>query len=110
MPNTFSYIPTYGASERTQPRVLTATFGDGYEQRLADGINTIRRVWTLSFSKTAADTQLVIDFLENEGGVTAFNWTPPRGAAGLWKAQAWDSSVNDGYDTLNVTFIEVFGE
>ena len=107
MPNTFTYIPTYGASEQTKPRVRAANFGDGYEQRVADGINTTKRVWTLTFSKSAADMATVVAFLANEGGLTAFTWTPPRGASGLWVCREWTSPVNDGYDTLNVTFEEV---
>lgn len=109
MPNTFSYIPTYGASEKTAPRVLSARFGDGYEQRVADGINSIKRVWTLTFSKSTADMANVIAFLANEGGVTSFNWTPPRGASGLFICREWDSAVQDGYDTASFTFEEVFG-
>jgi phage-related protein len=38
------------ASIQTQPRVKRATFGDGYEQRLADGINSLNRTVTLTFS------------------------------------------------------------
>jgi len=108
MPNTFTYNPTYGASEVTKPRVLVTTFGDGYEQRVVDGINHIRRVWNLTFSKTGADMAAVISFLENEGGVTSFNWTPPRGSAGLWVCREWSRAVNDAFDQVTLQFVEVF--
>lgn len=108
MPNTFTYIPVYGAQLQTKPRVLTASFGDGYEQRVADGINTIRRVWNLTFTKTTTDMAAVIAFLENEGGITAFNWTPPSGSAGLWVCREWNNTINDAFDSLTVQFTEVF--
>lgn len=109
MPNTFTYVPNAGASEKTTPKVLSAKFGDGYEQRTADGINNIKRVWNLSFVKTSADMANVISFLENEGGLTSFNWTPPRGAAGLWLCREWDRIAEANYDTISFQFEEVFG-
>ncbi len=39
-----------GAQESPKPRVLKAQFGDGYEMRLADGINNTPRTWSLVFN------------------------------------------------------------
>lgn len=108
--STFTYIPVYGATETTRARVLKAQFGDGYTQRVADGINTQPRTWSLSFSKTQADIETILTFLRTEGGVTSFTWTPPRGAVGKWICEEWNIAVNDGYDALTVQFVEVFGE
>jgi hypothetical protein len=44
--STFTDIPG-SAALTTKPRVRTAMFGDGYEQRLADGINNAPRAWSL---------------------------------------------------------------
>lgn len=108
MPNTFTFVPVYGASDETQTRVKTAQFGDGYQQRAGDGINNVLRAWNLTFSKTTNDMASITAFLENEGGVTSFLWTPPRGNQGLWICQSWNGTVNDGYDQLSVRFTEVF--
>lgn len=108
--STFTYIPVYGATETTRARVLKAQFGDGYVQRVADGINNYPRTWSLTFSKTQSDIETILTFLETEGGVTSFDWTPPRGSAGKWICEEWNTSVNDGYDQLTVQFTEVFGE
>lgn len=106
--STFSYIPAYGATETTTARVLKAQFGDGYSQRIADGINNKPRSWSLSFSKTQTDIDLILSFLNTEGGVNSFDWTPPRGVAGKWICEQWNTTVNDGFDNLTVQFVEVF--
>jgi phage-related protein len=108
--STFTYIPVYGATETTRARVLKAQFGDGYAQRVGDGINNKPRMWALSFSKTQSDIESILTFLNTEGGVTSFIWQPPRGASGSWICEEWNNSVNDGYDSLTVQFMEVFGE
>lgn len=106
--STFNYIPAYGATETTTARVLKAQFGDGYSQRIADGINNKPRSWSLSFSKTQTDIDLILAFLNAEGGVYSFDWTPPRGVAGKWICEQWNTTVNDGFDNLTVQFVEVF--
>jgi phage-related protein len=107
---TFDFCPAFGATETTKPRVLMAVFGDGYQQRLADGINISIRQWGLSFSKKQANMAAIRAFLEARNGVESFDWTPPRGDAGQWLASEWQTSINNGADALNVTFTEVFGE
>jgi len=44
-----------GASETPKPRVLKAQFGDGYEMRVADGINNTPRTWSLAFNNRTND-------------------------------------------------------
>jgi len=60
------------------PRVLTATFGDGYEQRIADGINTLTETYSLSFkTRLKADIDDIVAFLDSKKGVTNFTLTLP---------------------------------
>ena len=42
---TFSYTASIGASVSYSPKVRTTQFGDGYELRLAYGLNTRAEVW-----------------------------------------------------------------
>jgi phage-related protein len=107
---TFNFCPAFGASDQNKPRVLIAVFGDGYQQRVADGINISTRQWALNFSRKQSDIDDIRAFLEARQGVESFDWTPPRGDAGKWIAQEWSGQVNDGGDSLSVTFTEVFGE
>ena len=108
---TFTFKPKYGASQAKAPRVKSAQFGDGYEQRVGDGINLIRRPWPLNFEGTKAEIEEIDTFLENEQGITSFNWTPPIGLAGKFICREWATAINE-YDnwTLSATFIEIMGE
>lgn len=61
---------------RTKPRILRADFGDGYSQRLADGINTIQEIWTVSFKNREFDeADDIYQYFESLGGVESFDLT-----------------------------------
>jgi len=69
--------PDRGLKTSSKPRVLTATYGDGYEQRVAAGINNVPEVWELTWkNRTSAESNKIIKFLEEHGGVTPFDWYP----------------------------------
>ena len=56
-----------GMARSTQHRVLTAKFGDGYEQRVLDGINTKNDSFNISFNnRTAEDINLLAAFLDSK--------------------------------------------
>jgi phage-related protein len=60
-----------------EPKVMESKFGDGYSQRVADGINNNLQTWQISFTKrSGADVDAIYDFLEARGGVESFEWTP----------------------------------
>lgn len=108
---TFTYSPESGASQTTQPRVRVATFGDGYQQRVADGINNAPRTWSLSFRGSTARLAEISAFFEARGGVESFDWTPPYGAAGKFICKSWGRDVTAlSAQTINATFEEVFGD
>jgi phage-related protein len=94
-----------------QTRVLKAEFGDGYGQRVADGLNPIRYTYNLSWDNledTDADT--IEDFLIERGGYKAFYWTPPRSAVALkWVCETWTRVHTTAVlDTVQATFVQVF--
>lgn len=74
---------TYATPDKTMtrqsnPKVLLATFGDGYEQRVADGINSIKENYSLQFrNRTKAFVDDVITFLDGKKGVSKFSFTIP---------------------------------
>jgi len=71
-------IPDRGVSTEATARTLTASYGDGYEQRVAAGINNIPETWSLTWnSRSKNDANKVIKFLEDHKGVTSFEWYPP---------------------------------
>lgn len=108
--STFTWKPAPGAKQTVKPRILTAQYGDGYEQRVQDGLNTMPRTWSVSFSGSVSYIDAIDTFLKALNGAMAFSWTPPRGAAGRFVCDAqWDRvTVDRATDTLSATFREVF--
>jgi phage-related protein len=69
--------PDRGQKLDTQPDVYKSTYGDGYEQRVGKALNNIKETWSLSWkNRTTAESNKIIKFLEDQGGVTAFDWFP----------------------------------
>lgn len=69
--------PDFGAQKKTQPTVRVVKFGDGYEQRLAYGVNTKPQNWTLRWSACSnSDADAIEAFFEARGAVESFDWTP----------------------------------
>tara|TARA_A100001015_G_C14492950_1_gene519964 strand:+ start:43 stop:438 length:396 start_codon:yes stop_codon:yes gene_type:complete len=67
--------PDKGFARSNTPRVLLANFGDGYEQRLADGINVLDQTMTLSFTtRPKAEIDDLVAFFESLGGVSTFKF------------------------------------
>lgn len=107
--STFTDTPG-SASLTTKPRVRTAPFGDGYEQRLADGINNAPRSWSLVFNRPTAEADVILAFFEARNGAEAFDWTPPYGAAGKFVARDWSVQlIGPVAKSISATFDEVFG-
>ena len=59
-----------GFQRQVQHRVLTAKFGDGYEQRFLDGINTKNETFSIALNNRAAEEiNLVAAFLDLKAGL-----------------------------------------
>ena len=60
------------------PNVLLANFGDGYEQRLAAGINNLVQEYSVSFdNRTKEEIDDITAFFTDKAGVTKFDFTIP---------------------------------
>ena len=107
---TFTYTPDNGCTLEEQPRVLLGKFGDGYEQRVGDGINLRPRKWSLTFNtRTDAEMSPILAFLRARNGVEAFDWTDPDGVAGKFVCRSWTRlPVRYGINNLSAVFEEVF--
>lgn len=67
-----------GAQEAPKPRILKAQFGDGYEMRLADGINNTPRTWGLAFNnRTREDIDNLYRFFTVLASVDTCRLTVP---------------------------------
>lgn len=108
---TFTFTPDQGVNLTKSPRVRNAQFGDGYQQRVADGINTQPRRWSLSFNRNSTDVASIEAFLVARNGVESFDWTPYTGSAGKWVCSEWTlTELSPDSQSLSATFTEVFGE
>jgi len=68
--------PDRSLAKRSNPKVLTARFGDGYEQRAIDGINSVAETFNISFvNRPSAEADDIVGYFESLGGATSFNYT-----------------------------------
>lgn len=100
--------PTYRTKVKSIARKLVANFGDGYTQRIKDGIKTQQEVWDLTWEVlTSTNAETIMEFFEAQGEVNAFTWTNPRGTTKNYVATTpewtYDSYNNN---TITVTFSE----
>lgn len=109
-------VPDKALTKKSKPKLLRAKFGDGYEQRIADGINTQQETYTLSFKRRPKDfIDDVGDYLASTNGVTSFNIALPKGNSGsgyfIIKVVCEDFNINyeyDDYFTLTTTLKRVY--
>lgn len=103
--------PDFGAQKKSQPAVRVVKFGDGYEQRLAYGVNTQPKVWTLRWSASSnSDADAIEAFLEARGAVESFDWTPLQEATSYkFVCREWDREHKySDINTITATFEQVF--
>ena len=76
--NSVQRTPDKTLTRNNKPRVIKVQFGDGYEQRIQEGINNITQQFTVTFSnRPKADIDDIMAFFDNKAGTTAFNFTYP---------------------------------
>ena len=109
-------IPDKGMSRSNEPLVFVAEFGDGYQQRVANGINNLKQEFSVSFAtREKAEIDDIVGFFESTNGVTAFDFTfADTNASGNEETvkvyvseftQNWDY---DDFYTLSATFVRVY--
>lgn len=107
---TFTWVPDQGVAVDVQPRVLTTKFGDGYQQRVAAGINTRPEKWNVAFTlRSSSEVAAIESFLAARNGVENFDWTSPKGSTGKWICSSWQVRYNlASSNDLTATFEQVF--
>jgi phage-related protein len=87
-----------GTSLKLEQRVLTASFGDGYEQTAEDGLNPTRETWTLAWPAIAnAHADEIEDFWRSQGMSKAFWYrVPGRTTTKRYKFTSFDRSWVSG--------------
>ena len=109
-------VPDKGLKRNSKPRVHISKFGDGYEQRVGNGINPLEQTISVSFAtRPKADIDDIVAFFETKAGYASFNFTLPDTNGGSneetikvvcddWN-QSWDY---DDYYTLDANFRRVY--
>lgn len=107
---TFTYTPSFDATESSKPRARKFQAGDGYEQRIRFGLHTDPKEWSLTFAnRTDTERDNILTFLEARGGVESFDWTPPRGTAGKYVCEEWQTTLSScNNNQIQAIFREVF--
>lgn len=79
MPTAFPAVTVSQTVSRTTTRdILVAKNGNGYEHRMANGINYKRDVWSVSWEGlNTTDKNTVITFLETVSDGSTITWTSP---------------------------------
>lgn len=76
----------------TKFRVLSAQFGNGYEQTKPDGINNKVQEWSITWEALIeSEKTTVINALNSAGASEILLWTPPGGSASKFRM------TTDGY-------------
>lgn len=103
----------YGRSE--EPRLQIAQFGDGYQQRLLDGINSLRQTWRLSWMRKSEEIIAMRDYLvAREGGAFLFQDPVTGETVNVW-CDSWDIDWNvkrtsgQWYGELSAVFERAYG-
>lgn len=111
MPTAFTppKAPLVGPDQATAFAVKNATFGDGYVQRAADGINNTTDTVTLQWPfLTPSQADTIAAFIKATGGWQAISYQiPGDSAAKLWTASAPSRQNFGPYSTYSVTFTQV---
>ena len=102
-----------GFSRGSAPKVHTLSFGDGYEQRIADGINNLAQTINVTFNtRPKAEIDDLVAFFESLGGVSKFRMTidDTNGAETIKVVcRQWNQTWNyDDFYSLSATFDRVY--
>lgn len=108
--------PDKGFGRATNMRIHLAQFGDGYETRLADGINNKNQTLSVAFStRPKAEIDDLVAFFEGLGGVTKFRFdledsNETSSTESIFCiCDTWNQSwAYDDYYTLTATFRRVY--
>ena len=105
-----------GFKRVNSPNVHSISFGDGFEQRIANGINNLEQTFSVTFkTRTKEEIDDIIGFFESTNGVTAFDFTfADSNASGneetvkVYVSQFTQNWDYDDFYTLSATFVRVY--
>ncbi|MDG5496976.1 MULTISPECIES: phage tail protein [Azospirillaceae] len=103
--------PNVGFSVENTIRLSVAQFGDGYSQRIADGINNLQQSTSLSWSAlTAVEADAIEGFFKARSDGSAFTYTLPGTTGAVrWMIAQWTRTLETpGLWNINASLTKVF--
>jgi phage-related protein len=107
----FFWVPDYGTSVSSEPKVEVIQFGDGYEQRAPQNISAdLLKVDVTFDNRDEKEVTAMAHFLHTRGAKDAFAFTPPSpyGSMKKFVCRSWDINMNFHNNfSLKASFEEV---
>ena len=69
---TLSWCPQPKYTVEEEPRRKVLNFGDGYQQRMVDGLNPLLRKYSVTYKLKHEEAEKFRNFMKEHGGVRAF--------------------------------------
>ncbi|WP_374537183.1 phage tail protein [Chitinimonas taiwanensis] len=100
--------PDYGWSDSMQPRVRAMRFGDGYQQLIPDGLNTLLAEVSVPFTnRTDAQRDQLLALFTSLGGAKPFLFTLPGKVQKAYICTRWtESRAGHNANNVQATFQE----
>ncbi len=92
----FIWTPSYNPDVGIKPLIKKVQFGDGYVQRMPDGINNILLNLNLTFDlRTEKETRAILHFLHQRNGSESFIFAahPPYNINKLYVAEEFNNTL-----------------
>lgn len=103
------FIPTYSTKIETKNTPFVAKLGEGFEQRMPAGLNTFSQNYSMVFQQRSdKEARAITNFVEDAGGVRAFQVVMPVAAFNNQPLQKWvadDVSVTP--ESFGLTSVQV---
>lgn len=109
----FCWTPSYSSSSSLDFKKTEMQFGDGYSQRMRNGINSNPLTFNLTFDgRSDTESTALLHFIEQKGGVDPFIYNNPTifnktGLKYIAIEPKW-SSPSYNINNVSVTFQRVF--
>lgn len=106
----FTWLPDADHTKSMEPKVESATFGDGYSQSVPNGINNAPETWQLTFTGPVSEGDAIDAFLKQHAGCYAFDWRTPENVMARFICRKWSKNRTHGVKVvISAEFEQVYG-
>lgn len=103
MLRTFEWEINAGATQDTELKTNTVSFGDGYEQVSSFGINNARTSWQVAKTAKLPEINAIYQFLMEHKGITPFYLTI-NDVTKTYRTDGEVSKAHISYDVWQISF------